>query len=240
MKPFFSYYGGKWRASGHLPEPLIDTIVEPFAGSAGYSVRYNARRVILIDKSPIVAGVWRYLINVSEAEILALPDVREGEDVRDLPLIPEARNLIGFWLNKGNKSPCNVPSAWMRKGTHANSFWGAAIRERIARQLTSIRHWQIVEGSYVDAPDVRATWIVDPPYQIAGAHYLEPASAIDFADLAAWSRARPGVAFVHENDGADWLPFEPWLVVKASPGRSRSRTSAEALACFVDGEQVFL
>ena len=45
MKPFFRYYGGKWRDCAKYPPPQFDTIVEPFAGSAGYSVRHHTRMI---------------------------------------------------------------------------------------------------------------------------------------------------------------------------------------------------
>ena len=35
LKPFFTYYGGKYRAAPKYPEPVHGSIVEPFAGSAG-------------------------------------------------------------------------------------------------------------------------------------------------------------------------------------------------------------
>ena len=70
LAPFWRYYGGKNRAAKWYPAPEHDTIVEPFAGAAGYSCRYSDRKVILIDKSPIIAGMWRYLIKASPAEIL--------------------------------------------------------------------------------------------------------------------------------------------------------------------------
>ena len=40
LRPFFCYYGGKWRAAPKYPPPEHDTIVEPFAGAAGYATRY--------------------------------------------------------------------------------------------------------------------------------------------------------------------------------------------------------
>src|ERR1017187_4954833 len=65
VRPFFGYYGGKWRdALKHYPEPLFETIVEPFAGSAGYSLRYADRKVVLCELDPILASVWRYLVRV--------------------------------------------------------------------------------------------------------------------------------------------------------------------------------
>ncbi len=35
LKPFFCYFGGKWRAAPHYPTPKHAEIVEPFAGAAG-------------------------------------------------------------------------------------------------------------------------------------------------------------------------------------------------------------
>jgi len=34
----FSYYGSKSKLAQHYPTPKYDTIVEPFAGAAGYSL----------------------------------------------------------------------------------------------------------------------------------------------------------------------------------------------------------
>ena len=61
--------GGKWRSAPRYPQPRYQTIIEPFAGSAGYSLRYVDRDVILIDKDEIIAGTWHYLVNVREDEI---------------------------------------------------------------------------------------------------------------------------------------------------------------------------
>ena len=71
MRPFFGFYGGKWRDTPkYYPAPDHDTIVEPFAGSAGYSVRYADRNVILGEKDAVIFGVWDYLIRVPAHEIL--------------------------------------------------------------------------------------------------------------------------------------------------------------------------
>jgi hypothetical protein len=32
LRPFWRYYGGKWRAAPRYPAPRYDTIIEPFAG----------------------------------------------------------------------------------------------------------------------------------------------------------------------------------------------------------------
>jgi site-specific DNA-adenine methylase len=225
MRPFFSYYGSKYSfAAKHYPSPSHGTIVEPFAGAAGYALRHADRHVVLCDLDPVIVGVWRYLIEASESEILALPDLPEGGTVDDLLVPQEARWLIGFWLNRGTSSPCKTASRWMREGTRPNSFWGSAVRSTIAMQLAAIRHWQIYECPYSDC-HVKgpATWFVDPPYQGAGRRYRYSSKQIDYAALAAWCRTRPGQVVVCENEGASWLPFRPLAETKATHKDRRSK-----------------
>jgi hypothetical protein len=51
LKPFFSYFGAKWRLAPKYPPPLHRTIVELFAGSACYATSYADREVILVEKA---------------------------------------------------------------------------------------------------------------------------------------------------------------------------------------------
>lgn len=89
------------------PAPKHPLIIEPFAGAAGYATRYPDRLVLLVERDPVVAALWRYLIRVPSREIMALPDV--VEDTRELPVAEEARSLIGFWLNKRNSRRATPP-----------------------------------------------------------------------------------------------------------------------------------
>jgi site-specific DNA-adenine methylase len=225
LKPFFSYYGGKWRdALKHYPDPAYETIVEPFAGSAGYALRYADRRVVLCEIDPILFGVWEYLIKVTPAEILSLPDLSPYQSVDDLGVPQEAKWLIGFWLNRATESPRKTPSRWMRDGIRPGSFWGRRVRETIASQVDSIRHWKVHFQSYARCLTRRdATWFVDPPYQVAGTHYRFGSKSIDYGDLARWCRSRPGQVIVCENEGADWLPFKVLASIKTTRNRRRSR-----------------
>ena len=219
LRPFFSFYGGKWRAFRRYPTPSHDTIVEPFAGSAGYATRYPDRQVDLYDADPIIAGVWDFLIHATEAEIRHLPLTFDHVDDLDLPA--EARNLIGFWLNHGMNAPCKTPSAWMRAGTHNTSFWGEAIRERIATQVGAIRHWTITNGQYDKAPNEMSTWFVDPPYTSpAGRRYRYDDRGIDFNVLGDWCQGRRGQVIVCEQAGATWLPFQSIGAFKSTKGQT--------------------
>lgn len=213
-RPFLSFYGAKWRMASRLPPPAYPLIIEPFAGSLGYSVRHGASgKVLGVERDPTIAAVWRWLFSASPDDVRNLPLLDPDNDVRLLTgLDPAARGLIGFWLNKGMTAPCNRPSKWMRNPLpgRLETFWGEGIRERIARQLPLIADWSIIEGDYTESPDVEATWLIDPPYQGApGSRYKFGNKGIDYAALGEWCRSRRGQVIVCEHAGADWLPFEP-------------------------------
>ena len=217
MRPFWNYYGGKFRSAPRYPAPRHNRIVEPFAGSAGYALRYHDRDVLLIDKDPAIAETWRFLIGASAADVMGIPLV---ESTRDLPdsVRDGARLLVGFCMN----SAAATPRVTLSAGSVAllardrNMYgWGAARRNRVAAQVGHIKHWQVMCADYQLAPDVEATWFIDPPYERAGAHYRHGSKSIDFSGLATWCRQRQGQAIVCEADGADWLPFVPFLSVKS-------------------------
>lgn len=225
LRPFFGYYGGKWRDAIKLyPPPNHDTIIEPFAGSAGYALRYASHKIILCELDPALAEVWRYLQKAKPAEILALPDVPPGGTVDDLNICPEARWLIGFWLNRGVSAPRKRPSKWMRDGIRPGSFWGQKVRERIANQVNAIRHWEILNRSYTDCPTPKnATYFIDPPYQAAGSHYRFGSDLIDYDALSRWCKKLHGQVIVCENEGATWLPFRELASVKTTRAQRRSK-----------------
>lgn len=227
MWPFFCFYGGKWRAAPRYPAPKFKTIIEPFSGAAGYSTRHFERDVILLDINPVIQSLWRYLINVSSSEIRSLPIAVEHVD--KLSVCTEARHLIGFWLNKATScSPRKQPSAWMRSGIRPNSYWGEAVRERIANQVEHIRHWKVLDGGYQSSPELEASWFIDPPYaNAAGAMYRHQVD--DYGTLGEWCRQRKGQLIVCENDGASWLPFEPLGTFKSNPGKRGKAKSQEVM-----------
>jgi hypothetical protein len=212
MIRLFAYYGSKVRASGRYPLPLYDTIVEPFAGAAGYSCRYADRKVILYDSDPKIAAILAYLINVSAAEIMSLPLLGVDESVDDFQIPQEARWLLGMWINNGTVSPCKKLSKWARAqiDNMPANFWGPRCRERLSQTVEKIKHWKVYADSWQESGRRHkepATWFIDPPYQGAGHHYSH--SCVNYAALAMFSRGRLGQTIVCENVGATWLPFRP-------------------------------
>lgn len=226
LKPFFCYFGGQFRSAMKYPVPIYNRIIEPFVGSAGYSLRYFDRKIILIDKDPVICGIWDYLIKVKKKEIKKLPLLDNDDNINDFSIPQEAKWLIGFWLNKGVTHPCNVPSAWMRSGIRGGSFWGEIIRERIANQIKYIRHWKIINDDYFNIENYECTWFIDPPY-ISISRYRF--SDIDYEKLSEWSINRNGQVMVCEKYGANWLPFKYLGEFKAMEGKHGKKRIKECL-----------
>lgn len=222
LRPFFSFYGSKWRLAPFYSPPGHNRIIECFAGSASYATLHHTKDVLLVDIDPVICAVWDYLIRVPESELLALPV--DFAHVDDLSLCQEAKWFVGFWLNRAHPTPCLRPSAWGReqiKSGKETGFWSERVRGAIAKQLQFIRHWQVLNASYVDTPEHLATYFVDPPYVEMGHRYKF--NKVDFAHLGEWCRARADAGsqvIACEAEGATWLPFRQFRrQTHVHPGR---------------------
>lgn len=221
LKPFFSFYGSKYRIASLYPPPSELRLIEPFAGSATYALHYPHCKVHLNDLDPVIYGVWHYLIHVSPQEVRALP--LDFEDTSDLAIPQEAKWLIGFWMHRATVRPGkNRSKGWATRDS--GPYWTLANRERVAQQVDTIRHWTVSNCSYAELPSERATWFVDPPYQgPAGRKYVH--NKVDYGHLADWCRSRHGQVIVCENNEAHWLPFAPLATLK----NNRSGLSTEVV-----------
>lgn len=200
FKAMFSYYGSKHRTANKYPSP-VGTIVEPFAGSAAYSTRYYSRDIRINDKDPIIAGIWQYIVGAKLGELLRLPTVFETLDELKVP--QEAKWLIGFWIGTCRVRPAKTMTKW--------GNWSEMIRLRISHQSQYIKHWKVTNLDYRDLKiPKRSTCFVDPPYHKSGVYYRLSSKQIDYTDLGNWCRAQ-SFAIVCEQQGADWLPFIPFM-----------------------------
>lgn len=199
----FSYYGSKSKVVDYYPKPKYSKIIEPFAGSARYSLKYFENDVLLIDEYEIIVRVWKYLQGCSVNDIMSLPKLKQGETINrdDFDCIEQAW-LMGFLITNGVATPMLTVSKW-----------GETVFEKqrndIAQQLWKIKHWKIKQGKHTDLVNEKATWFIDPPYQVGGHKYKYNNKKLNYTDLASWCKTRRGQTIVCENTNADWMNFKP-------------------------------
>lgn len=203
LHPFFSYFGSKYRLAKYYPKPEYNEIIEPFAGSAGYSLLYPDKQITLYEVYEPIVELWNYLINVSEEEILSLP---LGPFDKNHPVESEvssipARILLGFWLTESQTNVSRYPLSKSRGGN-----WTERKRKMIASQLKYIRHWKVEKRSFDEIENRKATWFIDPPYEEAGKRYRY--NKINYSILGQWCKERMGQVIVCEQNKAKWLNFE--------------------------------
>ena len=218
------------------PVPRYDHIIEPFAGGAGYALRYCDLKVTLYELDEKVCMLWDYLINASEADILALPLLGVDQHIDELGLNDGALQLVGRWINPQSATIQNKFSPIHRKAIIENEndsrFWGKSRRHKISQTVKRIKHWKIINKSYRESKNKKVTWFIDPPYASRVSkkynHY-----EIDYNYLASFCRSRKGQAIVCENtDSPKWLPFRELLTLSGGKqDGNKKRKSTEVLWC---------
>jgi site-specific DNA-adenine methylase len=220
----WSYYGAKTNLVDLYPKPMHDKIIEPFAGSARYALKYFDREILLVDKYEVIVKIWKWLQHCSEKDILAMPRVKYGETLNDYTFDCEAAKLfMGFIIGCGANLPRIKPTdrKTIDRPNHINYNL-----KRVAANVWKIKEWKIIHGTYEDIPNETATWFIDPPYQHGGQSYKESSKRIDFKQLAEWCKSRNGQTIVCENTKADWMDFKP-----IQKQRGTLKTTVEAVWC---------
>jgi hypothetical protein len=180
-----------------------------------------AQRVILVEKDPRVCEIWHQLLSMDVDELLDYPIPKAGERTSDFLLMTSA---------------CSNRIARTQEMTVTSRM--PVVLKRMFKQIASVLphvkgRVEIVEGDYTKAPDIEATWFIDPPYHVngraqsRGMGYAEGcnSASLDYEALAGWCRSRRGQKIVCEQAGADWLPFEHLRWARDSIGN----TAAEAV-----------
>lgn len=207
----FYYYGRKKQIAKHYPSPKFDTIIEPFAGSAAYSLygEHWKKEVILIERDERVSTVWQWLIDeATPSKISSLPDLEVGEKSSEFLHIIHAASKMAFHYKTIKVTPVLARN------------WEISKRY-MAENLFKVKHWRIINEDYTLAPDVEATWFIDPPYkEDAGKGYRYGSKLIDYQRLAEWAKNREGEVIFCEGNCGDYLPFRPLLDLKGVAGKT--------------------
>jgi site-specific DNA-adenine methylase len=206
----FYYYGRKKQIARHYPPPNLETIIEPFAGAAAYSLFSDnwQKKVILIEKDTRVAEIWRFLIkDATKSDILAMSDLKSGDYSTDFLHIIHAATKMAFKYKRIKVTPV-LERNW-------------EISKRVfVENLHKIKHWEIICGDYTEAPDIEATWFIDPPYKgEPGLGYYYGSDKIDYIQLANWARERKGEIIFCEGENGDYLPFSHLLTLPGVAGK---------------------
>ena len=206
----FYYYGRKKQIARHYPPPAYQTIVEPFAGAASYALHQDnwKREVILIERDRRVAEIWRWLIEEATPEsILALPNLQVGEKSSEFLHIIHAATKQAFKYKTIKVTPV------------LERNWEIS-RRTMAASVHKVKHWKLIEGDFTLAPEIEATWFIDPPYKSnPGDGYNHGSSALDYHAVSQWTLARKGQVIACEGEFGDYLPFRPLLQLPGVAGK---------------------
>lgn len=161
------------------------------------------------------------MIAATEEDISSLPDLKNGDDIREILCEQVIKDLLGFSVALGVQNPHNIVTKWAGPRTDPNGYKrdGRVPQQKriLLKYCGKLTHWKITNQDFKSLPDIEATWFIDPPYVKGGKHYIE--NVIDYSELAAWCKSRRGQVIVCENNGADWLPFRP--LVKSMGSKNR-------------------
>lgn len=175
--PLFKWFGSKWLASKLYPKPEFDDIYEPYAGSAGYSLRHYEKRVTIWEKNDNLVVLWTWLIKAATSDdIRAIPvGLPEGTDIRSLGLSHGQALLLKTWQRTNNVGDCWTTSPW----GHLPGQWTENTRARVADEVHAVKHWTLGLPTTMSS----GTYFVDPPYEF---NYRYGATDFDHGALAAW------------------------------------------------------
>jgi len=206
----FYYYGRKKQIARHYPTPSHEVIVEPFAGAASYALHGDSwrLRVVLVEKDKRVAEIWRWLIEeATPSKIAALPSLHAGEKSSEFLHIVHAATKMAFKYKTIKVTPVLERNWEISKRVMASS-------------IHKIKHWELLVGDYSIAPDIEATWFIDPPYRDApGDGYAHGSAQMDYQKLSAWARSRRGQLICCEGPNGDYLPFRALLTLPGVAGK---------------------
>lgn len=165
--PLFKWFGSKWMASRYYPAPHSDSIIEPFGGAAGYSLRHHSKDVTIAESNKYVYNLWKWIIQyANEEKIMQIPiDLPEGTSIVDLPLSNGQKLMLKHWQRTNNVGNCWTTSPW----GNLPGQWTENTRKRVASEVHLVSHWKVCQDGFeLLESDLRrdpsVTWFIDPVY----------------------------------------------------------------------------
>lgn len=217
----WGYYGAKTTIVNYYPKPIYKSIIEPFAGTARYSLKYFDNDILLMDKYDVIIKIWQGLQQASEKDVLGINRIlvhHKRADEYEFDSEWE-KLLFQFLIKKAPERPSLKVTD--RVSVHRPNYLKYSL-ERIAKGLFKIRHWKIVKDTYENTPyQLNTTYFIDTPYQFGGECYPCSSRHLNFPIVGSWCRSLPGQVIVCENMKANWLPFVPLKEMKGSLGFSK-------------------
>ena len=109
----WGYYGSKSKVVNYYPPPKHDKIIEPFAGTAQYSLLYWDKEIHLIEKYDVIVNLWKWLQKCSKNDILSTRRLKCGENTDDFKWdCQEQKDLVGFIITGSPSVPKKTASKW--------------------------------------------------------------------------------------------------------------------------------
>jgi len=154
----FRYSGSKARTLKRYPIVCnASTIVEPFAGSAAFSMTHLDKKIILCEADLRINSLWHYLKSVPKDRLHWLMSAKtaEGTDVRNIPgLTDDERILIRLYT-------CGVYTGTL--SCYKIYHHGFNLQKFIDADFSNVTVLSdYTEAAQYDGPDT--FMFIDPPY----------------------------------------------------------------------------
>lgn len=229
----FSFYGGKSRIVHRYPDPVHDTVIEPFAGGASYSLRHHERQVWINEKDPVTRSMWEFVLSSDSADWVEghVPEtVHIGDKASEMIPRDAPAGLLEILRSQANMGTQGARGIHDQVTMIGQIGW-PRLKPRLMQWIPLVAHWKLTGLDYsAVATDDSATWFVDPPYNnSAGRRYRLGMQSDEFGHLARWVDTLRGQVIVCENGGADWLPFEPLVARQGVRGRYQKSKAMEVV-----------
>lgn len=213
----FSFYGAKRRLAPFYPQPSFDRIIEPFCGSAAYSLYGDnwQKDVNLYDIDERIVTVWNYLISASYQDIISLPMFGAGTNIDSFQSLSQPEKwFLGYMISAATRNP--------KKTATVKTNWNDRSRQRIAESIYKVKHWKAERLDFRKIPNKQGTWFVDPPYELEGKWYDHRLKSTDFIELKACVESWNGEVIVCESVEAKWLDFCPLVTAKGQSNNHKT------------------